>query len=493
MKRIFAGLLALVLVLGCGLTASAEGENAITGVSNDFYLVDDDGYVDLTTPADNVPYGETAYFPLKRNSSHVDESSAVERIKISDDWEENGTYVSDVSVVRKRVSADSERYLMGVGSNRLIYFLAIETEQKSATADKDLFGRITLKQTTGDSEYRFDEIRFDVAIELGYAAASKSEGEGVIPVKPASFSKRDGFEEDSEYTFEFAADSDASFVVNTSGQGTIVLGMDIDYDDAIGDDYPTADLYFYNGNYAQFNRTGTLYLPGPSDDEGDYYVYSIDEDGDLTRIDADWDEYEECYAIRTNTLGRYVLSDIRLSTTSRSSEDDDEDEDEDDSDGDAQGSGSGDLVVVPPPSSSTPPASSYTPPVSSTTPPPSSSTPPPSSSAPPSSSEEESEPPEESEPEEIVDVDAEEDDSDAPEKSGIGGFILVLVIVALLAVAAAAGFVLYVRQQNLRRRKRRRAARENRRRDDYDDYDDDDDDGGCDDDYDDDDYSSFRR
>lgn len=38
--------------------ASAEGENAITGISDSFYLVDDDGYVDLTRAADNVPYGE---------------------------------------------------------------------------------------------------------------------------------------------------------------------------------------------------------------------------------------------------------------------------------------------------------------------------------------------------------------------------------------------------------------------------------------------------
>lgn len=140
------------------------------------------------------------------------------------------------------------------GGNRLIYFLAIETAQKSATKDQDLFGRVTLKQTTGDKEYRFGEIAFDVAIELGYVSASKSEGEGIIPIKPASFSKRDGFEEESDYTFEFAAESNASFVVNTNGQGTIVLGMDIDFDDDIGDEYPTADLYFYNGNYAQFNR-----------------------------------------------------------------------------------------------------------------------------------------------------------------------------------------------------------------------------------------------
>lgn len=168
----------------------------------------------------------------------------MEKIKVSDKWEENGTYVKDVSILRKRVSADSEKYLSGVGGNRLIYFLAIETAQKSATKDQDLFGRVTLKQTTGDKEYRFGEIAFDVAIELGYVSASKSEGEGIIPTV-ASFSKRDGFEEESDYTFEFAAESNASFVVNTNGQGTIVLGMDIDFDDDIGDEYPTADLYFY--------------------------------------------------------------------------------------------------------------------------------------------------------------------------------------------------------------------------------------------------------
>ena len=361
MKRILAGLLALAMMASTAVFASAEGENAITGISDSFYLVDDDGYVDLTRAADNVPYGETAYFPLKENSRHVADSRKVEKIKVSDKWEENGTYVKDVSILRKRVSADSEKYLSGVGGNRLIYFLAIETAQKSATKDQDLFGRVTLKQTTGDKEYRFGEIAFDVAIELGYVSASKSEGEGIIPIKPASFSKRDGFEEESDYTFEFAAESNASFVVNTNGQGTIVLGMDIDFDDDIGDEYPTADLYFYNGNYAQFNRTGTLYLPGPSGDEGDYYVYAIDSKGRLSRVDAEWDEYEECYAIRTNILGRYVLSDEKLSTKSSSSGSSSA------SSSSGSAGGSGELVVVPPPSSSTAPASSTTQPVSSST------------------------------------------------------------------------------------------------------------------------------
>ena len=496
MKRILAGLLALAMMASTAVFASAEGENAITGISDSFYLVDDDGYVDLTRAADNVPYGETAYFPLKENSSHVADSKKVEKIKVSDKWEENGSYVGKVEVLRKRVSADSEKYLSGVSGNRLIYFLAIETEQKSATKDQDLFGRVTLKQTTGDKEYRFDEIAFDVAIELGYVSASKSEGEGIIPIKPASFSKRDGFEEESDYTFEFAAESNASFVVNTNGQGTIVLGMDIDFDDDIGDEYPTADLYFYNGNYAQFNRTGTLYLPGPSGDEGDYYVYAIDSKGRLSRVDAEWDEYEECYAIRTNILGRYVLSDEKLSTTSSSSGSS--------SASSSSGSegGSGELVVVPPPSS-TAPASSTTQPVSSSTAPRPSSTPPPSSSTPSSepesssepeeeSSEPESEPEEpESEPEEIIDVDTEPDDSDAPEKSGLGAFIWVLIIVALLAVAAAAGFVLYASRAGSSKKRRRsapRSGRSRRRGDDYDDYDEEEYDE--DDDYDD---RDFRR
>lgn len=54
MKRILAGLLALAMMASTAVFASAEGENAITGISDSFYLVDDDGYVDLTCAADNV-------------------------------------------------------------------------------------------------------------------------------------------------------------------------------------------------------------------------------------------------------------------------------------------------------------------------------------------------------------------------------------------------------------------------------------------------------
>lgn len=319
MKRILAGLLALAMMASTAVFASAEGENAITGISDSFYLVDDDGYVDLTRAADNVPYGRNRLFPAEREQQTcrgLQEGGKDQgQRQVGGKWHLRQGCVDSpqarfrrqrkISFGRRRQPAD----LFSRHRDR-----AEERHQGSGS-----LRRVTLKQTTGDKEYRFGEIAFDVAIELGYVSASKSEGEGIIPIKPASFSKRDGFEEESDYTFEFAAESNASFVVNTNGQGTIVLGMDIDFDDDIGDEYPTADLYFYNGNYAQFNRTGTLYLPGPSGDEGDYYVYAIDSKGRLSRVDAEWDEYEECYAIRTNILGRYVLSDEKLSTKSSSS------------------------------------------------------------------------------------------------------------------------------------------------------------------------------
>ena len=424
------------------------------------------------------------YDSLRNNRyPYVYESAAAGSAKVSKDWEENGSYVDDVEVIRKRVSDSYDIPGSTSSSMNYIYCVAVTIKSSSSTSDRDLFGQITVKQTSGDRENRFEDVVLDLAIEIGYLDAEDTEvGAGVIPEEPATFRRGSGFEQDSEFVFEFEADSHSTFVVNTIGQGTITLGMNTDPDDdlseAIYDEYGV-DVDFFNGNYGTFNRTGTLYLC-PSSGEDDYYVYAIDEDGDVSRVSADWDSYEDGYAIRTRTLGRYFLSPQRLSNSFLSSINGTS------SSGSSSGSGSGssssgnnagDLVIVPAPSTpstSTPSTSTptYNPPASSSSSPSSSSSSSSSeASSEPEESEEEADDPVESEPEELVDVDAEQEDEDGPQKGG-SVLLWVLLAVGLIAVAGVVGFLIY---QNRVRREDDGYSQYDEYNDDGDDFPDDDD------------------
>ncbi|MEG2144975.1 MAG: hypothetical protein RRY40_06565, partial [Oscillospiraceae bacterium] len=75
--------------------------------------------------------------------------------------------------------------------------------------------------------------------------------------------------------------------------------------------YPTANLDFLNGNGASFNKIGVMTLSA----EKDSFIYRINNDGSLTRVNAVYDEYEEAYTFKTRTLDKYVISDIELKST----------------------------------------------------------------------------------------------------------------------------------------------------------------------------------
>ena len=393
---------------------------------------------------------------------YVYETDVGNGIKASASWTEGKSYAGTVEVVRKRVltlpdGADPNNSLM-----RYAYFLAVSTKGSSSTQNREIFGTVTLKKSSSPNKF---ELKTDVVIELGYSRASNTEsGEGVIDTKPATFKEGNGFDAERDFEFEFTADRNVRFVVDTVGQGSIVLSFNTDYIEKISDKYPDARLEFYNGNGASFNRVGKLFLGGYEED--DYYVYEVGSNNQLTRVNAEYDEDEEAYVITTRTLGRYVVSDTRLSTTSSSSSS---------SSGGGTGTGTGtgtggtgsSVVPVPPASSSRP----YVPPVASSSTPPASSSQPESSSEPEESS---SEPEEELEDEDdIVEVIVDDEDVDGPEeKRGIPGWVWALIIAGLAAIPVGIGVVYYLHNRPLRRDF---FNDEEDYDDDYDDYDDEED------------------
>ena len=323
MKRIFSFFMAAVMVFIMTPTLFADdvADYSIELIFEEGYLLDeDDRYVDFNNPADDsVPYGETVYYPLlseevtdssKYDFTAVHETLAAKKVKIKTDWDEGSSYIDELSVVRKKFEGDLDDERIDTSLSKYVYFLSITTKQRSktTTSTNEVYGTVMLKKTSGADKFDYDEGReLEVAFDVGYTAPEDS---NLIPITPALFEPEEDFDEYDEETFDFEADDDSYFVVNTNNQKKIVLGLDTDYDDDIGEQYPEADLMFFNGNGGRFNKLGYLYLyTGDSDYR---YTYSINDNGELEKVSSTYDSHDECVVIRTRTLGRYVLSDVKL-------------------------------------------------------------------------------------------------------------------------------------------------------------------------------------
>lgn len=219
-----------------------------------------------------------------------------------------------------------------------------------------------------------------------------------------SFKTSDG-QDFGKFSFDFGG------IATYSGmfldQESLFLGYSTASVSALTNKYPSAGLQFISWTgKPKFNRIGTLSLDAYDDE----YVYEIAADGTLKNADGKYNRDTGYYEIRTNTLGSYVISDIKLSTVAAGS------------------------------SSSVPPSSSSAPPPSS------SSAPPPSSSAPPPSSSSVPEPPSVSEPESIPEPEPEPQPPArpappkkteskfplAPALLGVGTLLVVILLFVLL-------------------------------------------------------------
>ena len=239
---------------------------------------------------------------LNNDYPYVNEYDAVRSARIKKSWDIGGSLVDDVEIVKKRFTP-SDAY---TASERYIYFLAITMKEKTSASTHDLSGTVKLSKSGSNG---FDEIRVDVNLEVGYASPTD---DNMIPETPAVFKEGDGFSGDSDETFYFEADDYSWFEVSTNGQGKILLGMGTEFGEDIASKYPEANLDFWNGNGASFNKIGELHLYA----EPGSYLYQINSNGKLIRPAYSYDRSEECFVIKTRTLGRYVISDVKLNISS---------------------------------------------------------------------------------------------------------------------------------------------------------------------------------
>lgn len=307
MKKTLALSLAAAMMLSMGAAVSAADKDAlypVGAISDSAYLYSTDASaVDMAKPVESVAYGKTLYYPLlnsvapttpEDDIAYVYESEAVSGIKVKSSWDMNGKLVKSVEIAKKKVTGKTL-------SQKYIYFLAVTLADSTSTSSVDVVGTLEMRKS-GSFDYK--DMQLDVNMEVAFPVASSTE----ITEDLQIFKEGASFVGDSEEEFTFESDKDSYFTVNTVGQSKLLISASTDFDSKIADLYPDANLNFFYGNGATFNKTGVLTLAA---DEGTF-LYQLKDDGTMVRLNAEYDKYDEAFIIKTKTLGKYIVSDTAL-------------------------------------------------------------------------------------------------------------------------------------------------------------------------------------
>ena len=308
---------------------------------------------DKNLTLDSVEYGKTAYFLLTEYYDDdtsaarlVTQSESADNLKVKGDWEEGEDLVDGLAITKKKVNGfgtypdpdDKDNFsedndftnemisTYDFEEGRYYYMVALTVEDSTSTSDADIIGTLTLSKSR---KPKADDIEFDVAVNVDWEQSYRKTEELTIEgdYDPIYSETYYAMKFDCDEEIELGFNDDSTFTVDVSGQPKTLLYYDVDFNSSIAAKYPDAELNFWNGNGAKFNRTGEFFLSIGDDDYDDYYLYQINSDGTLSEVaDAEYDSSDEGFYFRTRTLGSYVISDVELdlSTTESSDSSDDD-------------------------------------------------------------------------------------------------------------------------------------------------------------------------
>ncbi|HWP50743.1 MAG TPA: hypothetical protein VN626_03490 [Clostridia bacterium] len=327
MKKLFAVLLALGLVSALSLCAFAASRGAA--------YIEDNGYYD--EKVSNATPGGTVYIALaeatnadtnyKISSSMIPTSAKITSAKTTGSVDDK-----DYKLI-KTGSLDIEKLDVEDGSAWYFAVLKVQDIDINDYPEDGYLVSGTIKVTrksgstfTLDLNDALEDIRF-----------AEAENEDELSKVAQIYSIKSS----TEFELEFP-NGKGRFSGKTKGAIEVLAAMNHTKISAITKLNKNAEMTFYIGNEAKFSNIKTPKLIIEADNGS--YLYQIGNNNKLTNKSSTYDEDEDAFVIETNVLGKYVVSDEKLSTASTSSsseEDEDSDdtytytEDNDDADDDA--------------------------------------------------------------------------------------------------------------------------------------------------------------
>ena len=346
MKKLLALALAAMTVLAMGVTAFADAR-PVTSIPYAPEDPEDFGDEDLALASDVEESKEDSDQLIIRiyvKDEYDPSSSAnyrwipaddndLEDIKMSAKVTDGKSYVKDISL--EELETD-DTIQPATGSEdigpfpRYQYAVVITLKDYYDVSKETIKFEVTLKSDRGST---LDKQSYTHKLNNtdGLIKVSELDGKGVgvdlnsrgdeVSIDYADFTAKDiGSEyfaanvidfEDVEY-LELSADY-FSFGVKMSDQGKLPMAYNAKVDKTVARMFDDrAELVFINfPGRPTFDFTGTasVYLP---DEDEDWWLYEIDEDGDLTEVRTSLSDDDDALEFKTRTLGCYVLSDYEL-------------------------------------------------------------------------------------------------------------------------------------------------------------------------------------
>ena len=278
----------------------------------------------------------------------ITDSNSTSNLKIKEDLEEGKDLIKGIAVSKKKINdvgyyeheagsdlddkfiADPDALALlqeyGFEEGKYYYMIALTIEDSSSVSDDDIIGTFTLSKS---KKPKCDDIDFDFAINVDWEYSYRKDSDELVitgDFEPVLAEKYYAMKFDCDEEIEITFEDDSTFTVDVSGQPKTLLYFDTDFNSSIAAKYPLAELNFWNGNGAKFNRTGEMFLSIGDEDYDNYYLYQINSDGSLSEVaNAEYDDADEGFYFKTRTLGSYVVSDMELDTSATESSDESDD------------------------------------------------------------------------------------------------------------------------------------------------------------------------
>jgi len=326
MKKVFALVLAVAMVMSLSAVAFAKGVEINDGVADvdttaRRYAADSNKMI-----PDVIQYGKAAYFAiLDVEGNLITRHEIVDGLKVKVEYEMGKELVADagVSVVKKYVENAST--IVEGAEPGYYYFVEIKTVAKETTSDADIIATLELnKSKKGDDEgknYKVKDLEIDIEVNVGYENSyydwytdsgvelyvyGDTVGDNTELEPETYYLLKYDYDDETEFTFgAFADQNEGTFTVDVSGQGKNLLYYDTKLDDGIADANPDAKIFALNFNNTKFNRTGEFMYEG----EDFEYAYQLMADGSLKLL-GEFDGEEITF--KTRVLGSYLFSDVEL-------------------------------------------------------------------------------------------------------------------------------------------------------------------------------------
>lgn len=314
MKRILAGLLAVVTMVSvAGVAFAVEEPDIYIDPSDEYFVSDREGRA-IRTGDDllgnvTVEPGRTLYIPLSGEDSTS--STAVKRMNVYVNWIVGSTDAPTI-VHQKTYDAGTREDEDGdevatIASLGYKYMVAVRIPDAGPTKAVDLCGTIKVARSTSQAKKLEEGQYVELNLTAEYQQQNATSSNYILRNNDAPLIE---FDENGIVEIAWGEKEDlAVFEVDVTGQDKLNLAFDTKYNRTIAQKYDYANLDFLNFQQTPtFNKTGLLYIYG----EDTKYLYQITDSGDLRVPDYLYDANYGAFRLRTRTLGNYVISDRKL-------------------------------------------------------------------------------------------------------------------------------------------------------------------------------------